>query len=522
MQESFEELLIYLRGVWKYRWFSLILAFGLIIMGWFFISQSPIIYTANAKIYVNTSTVLKPLLKGLAIEKDPSAYLGLITREIVSRPILEQVANKVHLFGPDIVLQKKELFLSGMENSIRVDVSSANEASSPQDFYVISYASQDPKIAKEVVKTLISTFVDKTVAASEQDSEVATSFLDQQIKEMQDALIIAEAEIAKFKSNNVNKLPQGGVSYFQRLQSAQAAYDEVTLKITEIENQRQELRRQLDSTPSSQRALSVDGGVALSASAARLAELKLQLQELLLKYTEKHPDVLAIRRSIIELEKQTPIDNDSVPVAPNPVYQQIQLALGQVESEIAALQVRKTEYLERVKKLQNQTASLTDVEAKLQRLNENYEQAKQKYDALVARRGSAIMAENVEQAGENVRFRVIDPPRITDSEQLLVHKRLAMTSGILVVGVGGGFVLALLLSQLWPVVYTRRGQQELYGIPVLGAILKASKASEKKRQYADLGGFALVCLLIVAVHGAAVWQHIGSIRHALQTAGSIG
>ena len=520
MQETFEQLILYIRGVWKYRWYALLAACAVIIAGWVFLSRMPIVYTANAKIYVNTSTVLRPLLKDLAIEKDPAAYLGLMTRQLVSRPILEEVANNVNLYDSSVDVPQKERLLTNMERSIRVQGSRANEGTNQRDFYIISYSSRDPKFAKEVVDTLISTFVAKTVAASEQDSKAAMGILDKQIQDKHQELISAEAKIAQFKAENVNDLPQEGVDYFQRLQSAQADYDDVTLKITEAQNQRRELQRQLAGTPSVQRAMSTDGTPALSPSAARLAEMKSRLNELLLKYTEKHPDVIATRRSIAEIQKQA--QTDAIPVTPNPVYQQLQIALSQVESEIAALQVRKTEYFERVEKLRGQTASLTDVEANLQRLHEHYEQAKQKYDALVARRGTAIMAENVEQASEDVRFRIIDPPRITDSEQNLVRKQFIMTSSVLVAGFGGGGALAFLLAQVWPIVFARRDQEGLYGLPVLGAISENSKSGEKRRQYTDSGGFALVCLLIVAVHGAAVWQHIGSIRHALQTAGSIG
>ncbi|MEZ5591596.1 MAG: lipopolysaccharide biosynthesis protein [Gammaproteobacteria bacterium] len=518
MQEVFEQLLLYARGIWKYRWYAIILATGLIIAGWALLSKSPVIYTASAKIYVKTSTVLKPLLQGLAIEKDPGAYLGLMTRELVSRPILEQVANKVTSDSKFDSPQEKERFLFAMERSIRVDAIRANEGANQRDFYVISYYNQDPGFAKMVVETLINTFVDKTVAASEQDSEAAKSFLDQQIKKRQEELIFAETQIAKFKSEHVDELPQEGVDYFRRLQAVQAAYDEVKLKITEAQNQRRELQRQLASTPARQRALSVDGKPVLSAAAVRLEEAKTRLNELLLKFTERHPDVIAVRRSITELEKKA--QADSSPVVPNPVYQQIQVSLGQVESEIAALRAREFEYSDRIEKLRNQTVALTEVEAKLQRLNENYEHAKQKYDTLVARRGSATMAENVEQASEDVRFRIIDPPRIINSEQNLIRKQLIMTSGVLVAGFAGGGALAFLLSQLWPVVYARREQESLYGVPVICMISQVKDVRTKIREYADISGFVLVGVIILVVHGAVVWQNIGTIKYAL--AGSAG
>ena len=521
MQETFERLIFYARDVWRYRWLAILLACVLILAGWIVISfKAPIIYTASAKVYVDTSTVLQPLLKGLSVDKDPEAYLGLMTRELVSRPILEQVANEV---GFNIQLkspQEISPFLTNLERNIEVTASSAIEGARQRDFYAISYSSQDPKFATQIVDILIKTFVDKIVAESVRDSGAARQFLEQQIQEKQQEMNAAEALIAKFKSEHVNELPEEGVNYFQRLQADQNALENVELQITEVQNKKQELKRQLALTPSSQRALSADGKPILTPTGTRLQELNTRLDELLLKYTDKHPDVIATRRSIAALENQ--VSAETQPVIPNPVHQQLQVTLSEIDAEIAALYARKNEFQQRVQKLREQTETLTEVEASLQRLYQNYDRAKQQYDTLVARQGTAAMAENVEQAGEDVRFRIVDPPRVIDVEQNIIRKRLLLTSAILAAGLGGGVAAAFLLSQVWPVVYRRRTVTELAGVPVIGTISQVPFPRLQLRKYFEIAGIMLIGIVIVAAHGFAVWYHIGNISRAFQAAGSIG
>lgn len=520
MQETFEQIIRYVRDIWRYRWVVIAAAWLVVIAGWAALSYKPIVYTASAKIYVDTYTVLQPLLKGIAIEKDPGAYLGLMTRLLVSRPNLEQVAQIVGRNREAMTVNEWETFLNGMERNIQVEGSRATEGARQSDFYKISYPNKDPQFAIQVVQALISTFADKTLKESFRDYAAAQQFLSQQISKQREELIAVDSKISQFKREHIDDLPKEGVNFFQRLQDAQTAVDEVQLKIKEAQKRRDDLRRQLAEIPATQKAISTDGKPVLSPIGTRLQELKSRLDGLLLQYTDQHPDVIAARRSIAELEKQ--LSSESIPVMPNPVYQQLKVALGQAESEIAALQARTDEYQNRVQELQERTEGLTEVEAELQRLNQDYDSAKQKYEALLARQDSATMAENVEQAGDDARFRVVDPPRILENANDVIRSRLLLTSGVLGAGFAGGVGVAVFLALLWPVVYDKRSLSELTSLPVVGTISQVSTWTMLVKRYFGLAGFLLTSLILFAGHGLAVFMDINSIKSTLQALGSSG
>ena len=311
-------------------------------------------------------------------------------------------------------------------------------------------------------------------------------------------------------------MPEQGKGFFQRLQATQATVDEVNLKIKEAEHRKRELQRQLTEVSPTQRATSTDGSPILTPLESRLLALQTRLDELLLKYTEEYPDVIATRHSIAELNKQR--DTDKIPVMPNPIHQALNLSLSEVANEIAALQARREEYLHRVRTLRKRIGSLTKVEANLQYLNQDYEAAKVKYDNLIKRQESAALSKNIEQNEKDTRFRIIDPTRILEAWSAIKRQRLLLTNGILLAGIAGGLAVAFLLAQIWPVVYRQRTLNDLTGLPVFGSISRAPTLQFRTRRFLNLTAFALTGMLILGLHGGAVFLQLNhmSIKDSLQ------
>ena len=68
MQELLQQLLGYLRGMWHRRWIGLAAAWIAAIIGVAIVYRIPEQYEASARVYVDTESLLRPLLAGLAIQ----------------------------------------------------------------------------------------------------------------------------------------------------------------------------------------------------------------------------------------------------------------------------------------------------------------------------------------------------------------------------------------------------------------------------------------------------------------------
>ena len=83
----------------------------------------------------------------------------------------------------------------------------------------------------------------------------------------------------------------------------------------------------------------------------------------------------------------------------NPIYQSIQLALNQVDVEIAGLKGELSDHQQKVTELRRMVDTMPQVEAEYARLNRDYNVNKAQYTALVERLEKARLGEEAEAKG---------------------------------------------------------------------------------------------------------------------------
>ncbi len=57
LQEIIAQILNYLRGMWRYRWHLVIVAWLIAIPGWVSVYKMPDVYEASAKVSVDTNSL---------------------------------------------------------------------------------------------------------------------------------------------------------------------------------------------------------------------------------------------------------------------------------------------------------------------------------------------------------------------------------------------------------------------------------------------------------------------------------
>ena len=212
------------------------------------------------------------------------------------------------------------------------------------------------------------------------------------------------------------------------------------------------------------------GGDTLS----RIQETQAKLDELLLKYTDKHPDVIATRATLEELKKRRAAEleslrrGDAAAVAAsgagnNPVYQSMQLELNKVDVEIAALRRELAQHQSTVADLRQRLNSAPQVEAEYQQLNRDYDVNKAQYTALLESYQKARLGERADNAG-SVRFEVVLPPTAPRGPGMAeAHDSCSPAIWIAALAVGAG--VAYGLHFLKPIVISVRAMNELTSFP---------------------------------------------------------
>ncbi len=527
MYEIIEQLLDYLRGIWRNRWYALGCAWLVCLIGWAAVYQLPDQYQASARVFVDTQSILRPLLQGLTVGVNPDAQIGLMTRTLLSRPNLEKIARNADLDIRAQDPQGMDALTSDLQK--RINLTGAGR----QNLYGISFVDNDPQLAKRVVQAVVTVFVENLLGETRQDTDTAQRFLEKQISEYEARLIEAETRLREFKLKNLGLMPSEGRDYYNRLQQASADIERTQSELNQAESRRNSLLQQVGGEEPTfgigpQPGASAAGGPALPID-GRIQSLEQKLDELLLKYTERHPDVGILKQTITELKQQREEDlahyqasmaanaannaSSGLGFGPsgvdaNPVYQQLKIALSQEEANVASLRARLTDYEKRREELQNRVNTVLQIETELAAMDRDYNLNRKKYDELVSRRESARLSQQADQTNQDIRFRIIDPPRVP--LEPTGPNRPLLISGVLAGALGIGGALAFLLAQIWPTFDSRRSLMHATQVPVFGSVsIFLSPAAARRERWKLLGYFTLGGFLLMLYGGLLVAEIVG-------------
>lgn len=417
MTELYQLFFHYLNGLWKRRWIVLICAWAIAIPGWIVVASMPSVYQSTSRIYVDTSSVLQPLLRGIAVQNDLGTQVQLMKQTLLSRPNLLEVARKTDL---DLAIKgegQREAMTGRLQRNTVI-------SSDRQNIFSISYTDSNPERAYKVVEALLALFVESNLGQSRQDLDTAENFIDRQIEEYEARLVEAENRLAQFKQDNMDlALGEGG--YLARASAANKLKEQFEQALEVAQAQRNHLRDELKQIPELLPSDLLAAGPP-DDTERRIVEIEALLRQLLSQYTEKHPDVVTARRQLSALlakqkaareaiEEVAAIEGEGITEkvafgAPNPIYGQVKLRLIELETQIEDLSRRARAARAEAAALAAKAEEVPQVEAEFQRLNRDYGIVRARHDELLARRESARMSRSRDAIGQQVQYRLIDPP----------------------------------------------------------------------------------------------------------------
>jgi polysaccharide chain length determinant protein (PEP-CTERM system associated) len=500
MDQMLQQVLGYAKAAWQRRWWGVAVAWLVCIVGWTWVMMIPDRFQASARVYVDTQTLLKPLLSGLAAEPNVEQQIKLMTRQLVSRPTLEKVARMTDLDVKAKTPEQTEAMLNDLAG--KISIADAGR----ENLYTISYQDANGDLAKKVVQSLLTIFVESSLGKTRQDISSSQRFIEEQLQQYQQKLTDAENALKEFKQKHIGMMPGQGGDYYAKLADASTQLRQAQLDQQEAANRRNQLRRQLaDEEPELTAAAAVAGNSEVD---SRIQALQKQMDTLRLQYTDLHPDIQATKRLIEKLEEQKKADLAKRKADPsgariqNPVYQQLTIAIADADATVSSLGARVAEYQRRYAELRNASNMIPQVEQEYTQLTRDYDVYRQNYDALLKRRESVTMSGEVESKTDTVDFRVIDPPFVPS--QPAWPNRPLLLSLVTLGGLGAGVAVAFLLSQLRRTVTDRRVLRELTGLPLLGAVSRVETDETRRRKRKGLLTYLAALVSLIAAYGGVM------------------
>jgi protein tyrosine kinase modulator len=524
-----------IRGAWRFRRSALFAAWAVCAVGWFIVLALPDRFESSARVNVDTRTTLRPLLQGIAVDQDVEAQLNLVRQTLLGRANLDKVASQVGLDSGIVTPAERNALLEGLSKRITLalETPTVRDPRIPNTLYRITYTDSHRETALRVVDVLLNSFVESTMGKDRASTASAERFLREQLADYDRRLADGEAKLAEFKKRNFGLVPGAEGDHFSRLTTETQHVSRLESALGVASSRRVELQRQLSGvTPyvatTDSSTTSTRPGQPAQGTAGRIQETQARLDDLLLRFTDRHPDVIATRETLEALKKrqQDEIaalkrgDAGTAAVAgatSNPVYTAIQQQMNQVDVDMAAMRSELSDHRRNVAELRRLTDAAPEVEAEYARLTRDYDVTKTQYNAMLERLERAKVSGDAEETGV-VRFNIVDPPSV-DFDAVFPNRPLLLVV-VLILGLGIGAGVAYLRHMLRPVFASERSLAEITGLPVLGVVVRTFEEKYRAQMRAGLlrysiaAGLLLVGFLTVMLASTSASRFL---RHYLET-----
>ena len=509
-----------LRGMWRFKWAALAVAWSVAIVLWVVVFIIPNKYEAKAKVFVDAGTTLSQATKGISLSDNVEDQIARMTAALLGVPQLRRVANETGLMAGAITPAQQQTVIDALRANI-VIAAAKQQQNSPTapTLFTISYTDRDRSRSIQVVNHLLNDFVEGSLNDKTQGSQQAERFLTRQIADYGQRLSQTEQQLAVFKKANLGLLPDEQGDYFSRLQAADSALRKLKGDLYVAERQRDALAQELRSgqqftSTSSSSPVSVSGAAALDTT-QQIAQTQQRLDQMLLKYTDKYPDVIALKRTLAELQARQKRQMSeatkgdvgaasALGLAANPVYQQIEVQYNSQQVQVAALQQQIVDRRQEIRNLRAAMSKAPEVQAQYAQLTRNYEVTKKQYDTLLARLDSTRLGQQAASTGL-VKFQVIDPPAANFKP--VFPNRPLLIIGALIAALAAGGGLAYFLHLVRPVFVSTRQLTAATGLTVLGSVSMAWADQHRVEQRQSTiryglwtAGLVLVGLVVLVLH----------------------
>jgi polysaccharide chain length determinant protein (PEP-CTERM system associated) len=513
MEELLGQLTTILRRMWKFRWPGLLAAWIVGIVGAIVVFKVPDQFEANARIFVDTQSILKPLMSGLTVQPNVEQQVGMLSRTLISRPNVEKLVRMADLDLKNTTKAQQEALIESLMKTLEI------RSTNRDNLYSLTYRDSDREKAKRVIQSLVSIFVESSLAGSRKDSDSAKVFLNEQIKNYEAKLEEAETRLKEFRMRNIELQTADGRDSAARLGEISRQLEQARLELREAENARDAAKQQLaaekQGSSSVTQSLMQESSFAVSTPEidGRIDAQKRNLDALLQRYTEQHPDIVSVRRLIKDLEEQkkkevaeqrklmlaSPSTAPSAGAQAGLAYQEMNRLVASSEVQVAALRARVAEFSNRYAQAKAMLKTSPQIEAEAAQLNRDYTIIKKNYEDLVARRQAAVMSGDLDVASGVADFRLIDPPRV--SPKPVSPNRFLLYPAALVAALAAGIFVAFAASQLRPVYDAAFELRAKTGLPVLGVVSMVMSEVDSRKVRMDAWRFIAGTGTLVGLYG---------------------
>ena len=391
-------------------------------------------YMASTLVLVTPPRVPAELVRS-TVTSGISERLNSISQEIMSRTRLEAVIDELKLFPEEAKKVDREVLVDMMRKNIKVDIPTRASSQENVGYFALKYTSKDPVVAAAVANKLSSLFIEENLKQREQQAVGTSEFLSNELKTTRERLETQGKELADYKRRHLGELPEQRETNIRLLEQIQLQYQRNEESLRAAQDRQLLIGRQMREleNPSVQPGEGATGARTRGSFETQLDDMKKSLAELQSRYTERHPDVVSLKRKIAEMEKR----KDAFNINNDPRYRELANALAATDLEIKRLQDESVKLRSQMGQYRGRIEGATVREQQMSSIVQEYDNTKRLYETLLRKSEEAQQAENLERRQKGEQFRVVDPARVPEKP---VQPDIPM---VLLIGLVGGVASGL-------------------------------------------------------------------------------
>jgi protein tyrosine kinase modulator len=430
----------------KRRWL-IIIPFCLSMLAGIYLSFTlPKIYSAETLILVEPQRVPTDYVHSI-VATDIESRIRTIKEQVMSRTNLEKIINQFNLFPePKYKNMYMEDKIKSVVGRISLRVTSAGRRQNT-DSFSISYKDKDPEKVMRIANALASYFIDENLKAREIQALGTSSFLDEELNSIRKELVAQELKLKEYREKYMGGLPEQLESNLRILDRLQEQLNTRQVSLADARNRLAMIKSQISEDqrmPSQSDSLTNNGQVSTGSEESLTPnQARARLAYLETRYTEKHPDIIRIKKIISEFEKKNVKDDQETSEELQYIPANMRMQLGEITAEIKTCEEDISNLNAQIRTYQARVENTPKKEQELLSLERDYDNIKASYNSLLNRKLEADIAVNMEKKQKGEQFRIIDPARLPQKPVSPDMKKLFLILAAAGFGIGGGIIFLL-------------------------------------------------------------------------------
>jgi polysaccharide chain length determinant protein (PEP-CTERM system associated) len=396
-----------------------------------------------------------------------------IAQQLQGRTVLEKIVREFDLFpSPGATMEERT---ERLQKRIKLDFVGFGRTNS----FTVSFDAESPQKAMEVTARLGSLFIEESLKAREQQAAGTTTFLNAEAERLRKELEEQEKQVNQFTTLHRYELPAQLDSNLRLLDQFRRELENGMLRLSTIQERKAAIEKQISEVELMGKDLeliqSLDGGSA-GPTIGTVDIKRRELENLLRQYSERHPDVIRLRREIQAIESEKPVVLSTAKKSgPGPMTaprfslkETLEAQISDLRSEMESVRATNEKLRVQIASYQTRVDNVPLRAAEMTNITRNYNITLAKYQDLLRKSLDSELSENMEKKQKGEQFQIIDRANVPQLPVAPNRPRIIFVG--LVLGMGVSLGAALLLEMLNTSFKKTEDLDNYIGIPTLATL----------------------------------------------------